>query len=96
METVAVNRHRLPASTCRHTSLVAWTELGPPTGVERYGVRINSPVFHDFELRSLPACLDEILGRFSSSLPPPSFARGRFATIFSSTGVAERGTRCVA
>lgn len=46
-----------------------------------------------FVLRSLPAWLDEISGRFSSSLPPPSFARGRFATIFLSAGAAERGAR---
>jgi hypothetical protein len=49
--------------------------------------------FHSFELRSLPAWLDEISGRFSSSLPPPSFARGRFATLFMTAGAAERGAR---
>jgi hypothetical protein len=36
-----------------------------------------------FQLRSLPLRLAAISGRFSSSLLPPSFARGRFATFFS-------------
>ena len=96
MESDAVTRHSLPASTCPDTSLVARTELGPPTRVETSGSRRKPSASHGFELRSLPVRLDAIPGRFSSSLPPPSFARGRFATIFSSTGAAERGTRCAA
>ena len=35
-----------------------------------------------FLLRSLCVHRAEILGRLSSSLLPPSFARGRFATLF--------------
>jgi len=66
-------------------------ELG---GIDRVSVTGRGNVaFHGFELRSLPAWLDEISGRFSSSLPPPSFARGRFATLFMTAGAAERGTR---
>ena len=56
------------------------TELDGVSRVSRPGQRNARP--DRFQLRSLPAWLDEISGRFSSSLPPPSFARGRFATIF--------------
>jgi hypothetical protein len=55
-------------------------ELGRGDRVSIVGRRNVAP--GSFELRSLPAWLDEISGRFSSSLPPPSFARGRFATFF--------------
>lgn len=41
-----------------------------------------------FLLRSLPRKLVEIPGRFSSSLPPPSFVRGRSAAIFLTADVA--------
>lgn len=45
-----------------------------------------------FLLRSLLLRQVEIPGRFSSSLPPPSFARGRSAAIFPPAGAAPRGT----
>jgi len=44
-----------------------------------------------FLLRSLPNKSAEIPGRFSSSLPPPSFVRGRSAAIFMTTDAAARG-----
>lgn len=60
------------------------TELDRASRVSSAGQRNARP--DSFQLRSLPAWLDEISGRFSSSLPPPSFARGRFATIFFPVG----------
>jgi hypothetical protein len=44
-----------------------------------------------FLLRSLPRKLVEIPGRFSSSLPPPSFVRGRSAAFFMTADAAPRG-----
>jgi len=68
----------------RHGGRRNSTELdrayGVSTAVRRNAARTG------FVLRSLPALLDEISGRFSSSLPPPSFARGRFATLFFPVG----------
>ena len=40
------------------------------------------PALHLLSSRSLPLRLAAILGRLFSSLLPPSFARGRFATFF--------------
>jgi hypothetical protein len=55
-------------------------ELGARIAVEP-GVGDSSA--HSFTLRSLSPSRAEIPGRFSSSLLPPSFVRGRSATIFS-------------
>jgi hypothetical protein len=75
----------LVISRCsRSTSACNSTELDRASRVSRFGQRKSGP--DSFQLRSLPAWLDEISGRFSSSLPPPSFARGRFATIFFPVG----------
>jgi hypothetical protein len=59
-------------------------ELRRASRISPHGQRMTRP--NSFQLRSLPAWLVEISGRFSSSLPPPSFARGRFATIFFPAG----------
>lgn len=42
-------------------------------------------------LRSLPACRAAISERFFSSSLPPSFARGRFATLFFAAAATIRG-----
>ncbi len=68
----------------RHGSRCNSTELDRAIGVSAFGRRYSA--HPGFVLRSLPARLDEISGRFSSSLPPPSFARGRFATLFFPVG----------
>lgn len=47
----------------------------------RYRGREGAPVCNGFSLRSLPAWLDAIPKRFSSSSLPPSFALGRFAAF---------------
>jgi hypothetical protein len=75
---LVIPRCKRPAPTCNPT------ELDRANRVSRHGQRSARP--NGFQLRSLPAWLDEISGRFSSSLPPPSFARGRFATIFFPVG----------
>ena len=87
MKTSTPDRCRLS----RHVAQRDSRELGGGDRVSISGRR--QVAFHSFELRSLPAWLDEIFGRFSSSLPPPSFARGRFATFFMTAGAAERGAR---
>ncbi len=46
---------------------------------------------HPFLLRSHPFIRVEIPGRFSSSLLPPSFVRGRFATLLSTPHGAASG-----
>jgi hypothetical protein len=68
----------------RHGGRCNSTELDRANGVSASGRGIWARQV--FVLRSLPAWLDEISGRFSSSLPPPSFARGRFATLFFPVG----------
>jgi hypothetical protein len=44
--------------------------------------RVETSAFQPLSSRSLPLRLAAILGRLFSSLLPPSFARGRFATFF--------------
>jgi hypothetical protein len=44
--------------------------------------RVETASLHPLSSRSLPLTLAAIPGRLFSSLLPPSFARGRFATFF--------------
>ena len=61
---------------------------------ERRGVELDSrrrvepQASHPLSSRSLPLRLAAILGRLFSSLLPPSFARGRFATLFFAPALA--------
>jgi hypothetical protein len=63
-------------------------ELGARFAVEPL---VGASSTHLFPLRSLSLSRAEIPGRISSSLLPPSFARGRSATIFSAPHGALHG-----
>ena len=78
---------RAPCATelVRRRAVERHMSSGPAGDAAVRSVSRGRPVRHPLSSRSLPLTLAAIPGRLFSSLLPPSFVRGRFATFFFAT-----------
>ena len=74
------NRKVAPATKCCNSRELGARALLKMGSAVQLKMRLSRHADR-FTLRSLPLNRAEILGRLSSSLLPPSFVRGRFATL---------------